>query len=354
MSNTLVYVGTYTRDGSEGIYCFRYDDRTGELSLLGATKIENPSFLAINTAGTHLYAINEVGEFNGEKAGAISAFAIDRKSGALTLVNRQSVKGTGPCHVCLTRDGRYALVANYGGGSVCALPINADGSLAPASDFVQHQGSSVNPKRQQGPHAHSATLDAQNRFAYVADLGLDKVMIYAFANGKLTAAGAGAVTPGEGPRHFAFHPNAKFAYLINEIGNTVSVFSYHAGTGALSEIQNITTLPGDFSGTSHTADIHVSPDGKYLYGSNRGHDSIAIFAIDAGTGKLTPVGYESTRGENPRNFALDPAGNFLLAANQNTHNIAVFKVDKGTGKLQATGFEAKVSRPVCVKFLRVS
>lgn len=352
MSNTLAYVGTYTRDGSEGIYVFNYNTETGELSQIGTAKSENPSFLALHPSGDFLYAINEVGEFNGETAGAISAFAIDA-SGQLTPINQQSVKGTGPCHLCIDATGEYALVANYGGGSVCVVPINDDGSLGIASDFIQHEGSSVNPRRQQEPHAHSINLDSQNRFAYVADLGMDKVLAYELdlSTGKLALAHAISVAPGEGPRHFDMHPNGQYAYLINEIGNTVNVYDYDASTGNLTEKQSINTLPDNFSERSHTADIHVSPDGKFVYGSNRGHDSIAIYAV-ANDGTLTLVGQEPTGGGNPRNFAISPDGNYLLAENQDTNNIVTFKINKEDGTLTKTGAEVSVPKPVCLKFLQ--
>lgn len=351
MSDTLAYVGTYTRDGSEGIYIYKYNTETGELSPIGSAKSDNPSFLAIHPSGKFLYTVNEISEFDGEKAGGISAFAIG-ETGELTALNMQSVKGPGPCHLCIDATGKYALVANYGGGSVCVLPINEDGSLQEASDFIQHEGSSVNPRRQQEPHAHSINLDAQNRFAYVADLGMDKVLVYELnlETGKLALAHSVSVAPGEGPRHFDMHPNGKYAYLINEIGNTVNAYKYDTTTGNLEETQSINTLPEDFGETSHTADIHVSPDGKFVYGSNRGHDSIAIYAI-AENGSLSLVGQEPTGGENPRNFGLDPAGNFLLVANQNTDNIVTFKIDKTNGTLTKTGAEVSVSRPVCIQFL---
>lgn len=351
MSNTLAFVGTYTNESSEGVYAFNYNSNTGELSPIGSAKLNNPSFVALHPSGKYLYAINEISELNGEKVGAISALAIS-DSGELTELNVQSVKGPGPCHLCIDATGKYALVANYGGGSVCVLPIGEDGSLQEASDFIQHHGSSVNERRQKEPHAHSINLDAQNRFAYVADLGMDKILVYELHHntGKLSLAHSVAVSPGEGPRHFDIHPNGKYAYVINEIGNTVNAYNYDATTGALTEIQSINTLPADFTTTSHTADIHVSPDGKFVYGSNRGHDSIAIYAV-ANDGTLTLVGQEPTGGKNPRNFAIDPSGNFLLAANQDTHNIVTFRINKEEGTLHKTGAEASVSRPVCIKFL---
>jgi 6-phosphogluconolactonase len=352
MSNVLAFVGTYTRDDSVGVYAYTFDVDTGELFPIGSAPLDNPSYLALHPSGKVLYAINEVSEFNGEKGGAISALAIS-DSGDLTLLNQQSVKGPGPCHLCIDATGKYALVANYGGGSVCVLPIGEDGALHEASDFIQHEGSSINERRQKEPHAHSINLDTQNRFAYVADLGMDKVLAYELdlQTGKLALAQTVTVKPGQGPRHFDMHPNGKYAYLINEIGNTVNAYDYEASTGALTQIQSINTLPDGFFGSSHTADIHVSPDGRFVYGSNRGHDSITIYAVGQ-DGRLTRVGQEPTGGENPRNFAIDPEGNFLLAANQNTNNIVTFRINKEDGGLEKTGAEINVPRPVCLKFLQ--
>lgn len=352
MSDITAYIGTYTREGSKGIYIHRYDAATGALTPVGSVESDNPSFLAIHPSGRFLYAVNEVGEYKGEQAGAISAFAI--RGDALILINQQSTKGTGPCHVSIDATGRYAVVANYGGGSTCLLPIADDGALGEASDFVQHEGSSVNPQRQQGPHAHSATISPDNNYVYVADLGLDKVLIYQLdlANGKLIASDPPSVSvaPGQGPRHFAFHPDGQYAYLINEIGNTITVYARDAGTGALTPRQSIATLPDDFSGTSHTADIHVTAD--FVYGSNRGHDSVAIFAIDKSTGTLTRVDIHPTGGQTPRNIALSPDGNHLLAENQASGTIVSFAIDPQTGKLTETGHTAKVPLPVCLKFLQ--
>ena len=339
MSDIIAYIGTYTRDGSEGIYIHRYDAETGQLSPVGSAGSENPSFLAIHPTGRFLYAVNEISEFNGEKAGAISAFSISDETSELSFINQQSTGGPGPCHLNIDATGQYAVVANYGGGSTCLLPINEDGSLSKASDFVQHEGSSVNPKRQQGPHAHSANISPNNRRVYVPD-------------GKLVPHDPPSISvaPGEGPRHLAFHPNGQYAYLINEIGNTVNAYAYDADTGTLTELQSISTLPDDFSDTSHTADIHVSPDGKFVYGSNRGHDSVAIFAVDESNGTLTSVGIQSTGGQGPRNIAIAPDGNHLIAENQGTGTIVSFAINRETGELTATGNEIEVPRPVCLKF----
>ena len=358
MSGTMfVYVGTYTSKGSEGIYVYRMDPESADLELVGkATNIENPSFLAIDPKKRYLYAVNEVHSFAGRKSGAVSAFSIERKTGKLAFLNSKPSLGTSPCYVSVDKNGKYVFVANYSSGNIAVLPIIDDGSLGDATDFVQHEGSSVNPKRQEGPHAHSIIIDPSNRYVYAADLGLDKIMIYKFnsENGKLTPNEKQPwvkTKPGAGPRHFTFHPNERFAYVINELDSTIVAFSYDRDSGTLEEIQTVSTLPEGFKGTNYPADIHVSPSGRFLYGSNRGHDSIVIYQIDEETGKLSCIGYESTLGEFPRNFAIDPSGRFLLAANQNTDNIVAFRIDQKTGLLEPTGHETRVSMPVCIKFL---
>jgi 6-phosphogluconolactonase len=350
----LVYIGTYTQGDSEGIYVYRLDTSSGALEYVSvATGVDNPSFLDLHPQKPYLYAINEISEFDGESSGAITAFSIDEETGQLTLLNQQSTIGLGPCHLSVDATGKFVLVANYGGGSVCMLPIQEDGTLGEATDFIQHEGSSVDPARQQGPHAHSIMIDPANQYAFTPDLGLDKILIYKIdlTNGKLVPndPSSAEVAPGGGPRHFDFHPNRKYAYVINEMGNTVTAFTYDETNGSLAEIQTIPTLPDGFDGTSHTADVHVSPSGKFLYGSNRGHDSIVIFAIDPETGTLTYVDHESTQGETPRNFAIDSTGTFLLAENQGTDTIVTFRIDSDTGKLTATGHVANVPMPVCLK-----
>lgn len=355
----LAYIGTYTRGKSEGIYVYRLDPSTGALTLSSKTAdVKDPSFLAIHPQKRYLYSVNELGVVDGKPAGGVSAFAIDPKTGALTLLNQQPSHGAAPCHLSVDATGKWVIVANYTSGSASIFPIQADGRLGEASDVVQHQGSSVNPRRQTGPHAHSVTIDPANRYAFVADLGLDKVMIYRLnlSQGKLIPGEQPWVRthPGAGPRHFAFHPNARCAYVINELDSTMTAFIYDASQGRLTEIQHLSTLPEGFSGTTHCADVHVHPSGKFVYGSNRGHDSIAIFAIDQATGKLTPIGHELTQGKIPRNFGLDPTGTFLLAANQDSDTVVTFRIDQGTGKLTATGHVAEAPTPVCVKFLQMS
>lgn len=352
----LVYVGTYTRGRSEGIYVYRMDASSGALELLSkATGVSNPSFLAIHPQRHYLYSVSEISDFAGKPSGAVAAFKIDPKTGDLTRLNQQPSHGAGPCHLSVDKTGQFVLVANYGSGSVAVLPIQDDGQLGEATDFIQHQGSSVDPRRQVGPHAHSVTLDPTNRYAFVADLGLDKIMIYRLdlSQGKLKPNDEpwAQVKAGAGPRHFDFHPNGKYAYLINELDSTMTGFTYDGTRGRLSEIQTVSTLPDGFEDTSYCADIHVSPSGKFVYGSNRGHDSIVIFESDEGTGKLTYVDHESTQGETPRNFAIDPTGTFLLAANQNGDTVVTFRMDQQTGRLMPTGHVAEVPTPVCLKML---
>lgn len=356
-----VYVGTYTSGSSEGLYVLDLDLSTGELSSARvAAKAVNPSFLAIHPTGHYLYAVNEIVEWDGRETGAVSAFGIDRKSGDLTLLNQKESGGGAPCFLTIDGSGRFVLVANYAGGSVASLPIGHDGQLDDAVSVVHHSGSSVNPDRQEGPHAHSINLDAANRFALAADLGLDEVLVYRFdrTSGQLTPNDppSSNVEPGAGPRHLSFHPTGRYAYLVNELDLTIDAFAYDAGRGSLTSIQTVSTLPD--SARSHavesgysTAEIRVHPSGRFVYASNRGHNTIAVFAVDESNGRLTPVEYKPTGGRNPRNFAIDPTGQFLLAANQNSDSIVVFRIDHETGAMVATGHTATVPRPVCVRFL---
>jgi 6-phosphogluconolactonase len=351
----MFYVGTYTRRGSEGIYRFIMDPSSGRLSggeLVA--KADNPSFLTIHPDLHTLYAVNEVGEFNGIDGGAVSAYHIDAESGDLTFLNQQPTHGGAPCYVSVDATGQAVLVANYSGGNVAVYTVAADGSLSAPTDRVQHQGSGPNPKRQEQAHAHSINVTPHNRFALVADLGMDKVMIYDLdpAQGKLTPHNPpfAETPPGAGPRHFDFHPNGRFFYVINEMGSSVTAYAYDADTVSFTPLQTISTLPDGWDGNSTCADIHIAPSGRFLYGSNRGHDSIAIFAVDEVTGTLTVVGHESTRGRTPRNFAIDPTGTFLLAANQETDTIVVFAIDRATGALEPAGIEVSVPVPVCVAF----
>jgi len=354
-----VYVGTYTSGESKGIYRLQLDLATGALTPDGEpTPTVNPSFLARHPNGRFLYAVNETGESRADKSGGVSAFAVDAASGALTLLNQQPSGGPAPCHLWVDKRGRHLLVANYWDGSVSVLPIGADGRLGAATARIQHEGKSVNPERQEGPHAHSVTLDPANRFAFVADLGTDKLAVYRYdgAKGTLTPHQPPAVTlaPGAGPRHFTFHPGGRHAYVINELLSTVTTFDYDAAAGKLTERQTLTTLPAGAAGINTTAEVVVHPNGKLLYGSNRGHDSLAIFTIDPATGTLTAAGHQPTLGKEPRNFAIDPSGTFLLAANQNSDSVVVFRIDPVRGRLDPVGSPTRVPQPVCLRMVRLT
>jgi 6-phosphogluconolactonase len=354
MKELLVYVGTYTSGKSEGIYLYRLNLVSGELSHVSTTKgVVDPSFLALAPSRRFLYAVNELENYEGKSSGAISAFAVDQRTGELRFLNKQASLGAAPCYVDVAENGKFVLAANYSGGNVAVFPVQGDGSLGPATDFKQYQGAGPNSERQDGPHAHCIVLDEENKFAYSCDLGTDKIMIFRFdaRNGKLipgekpwlqTKAGAG-------PRHIAFHASEKYLFVLNELNSTVTSFARDRRNGSLQELQTLSTLPAGFTVANTGADIHVSPDGRFLYCSNRGHDSIALFMIDS-RGGLTAIGHQSTEGSTPRNFAIDPTGAFLLAANQKSDNIVVFKLDPQTGRLSPTGQKAQVPSPVCLKF----
>ncbi|OJW22054.1 MAG: hypothetical protein BGO49_14875 [Planctomycetales bacterium 71-10] len=353
------FVGTYTNSKespSEGIYRLEFDPATGSLTnKVAAAKAADPSFLAVHPSGKSLYATNEVGEFHGEKAGSISAFALDAKAGELKPLDVQSSKGAIPCHLAVDPTGKLVVAANYTGGSVVGLPVEPDGSLRPASAYIKHQGKSVDPNRQTAPFAHSANFDPTGKRVIVADLGIDRVLVYDVdaAAGALTPHDPPGVSvaPGSGPRHLAWHPSGKYAYVITELKNTVIVFEYDAAKGELKEIQTVSTLPADFDGVSYCAEVVVHPSGKFAYGSNRGHDSLAIFRIDPATGKLTPAGHVPTGGKNPRNFVIDPTGGWVLAENQDSDSIVVFKVDPETGGLTRQGEPVSIPKPVCIRFV---
>ncbi|HYW47003.1 MAG TPA: lactonase family protein [Bryobacteraceae bacterium] len=344
----MVYIGTYTRQNSKGIYAYRFQPSTGKLTEIGlAGETSNPSFLAVHPNKKFLYAANE------NSNGTVSAFSIDAATGKLTLLNQVSSKGSGPCHVALDKTGKWLFVANYNNGSAAAYPVQDDGKLGEATATVQHAGSSANRQRQSGPHAHSANLSPDGKFVLYADLGLDQILAYRLdpTKGMDTANPViNKVAPGSGPRHFAFGPKGKFAYVCNEIADTVTVFSYEPASGTLKELQTVSMVPKDYTGAKSAAEIFVHPNGKFLYASNRGHDSIVVFAIDGRKGTLTPVDWTPTQGKTPRNFAIDPTGGYLFAANQDAGGVVLFKIDKKTGKLTATGDKMNVPFPVCVVF----
>jgi 6-phosphogluconolactonase len=359
-SQYFAYVGTYTQEGStsKGIYAYRFDSRTQKLTPIGlAATTTNPSFLAVAPNQRSLYAVNELSDYQGQKSGAVSAFAIDHSTGKLTFLNQVASRGTDPCYITVDKTGKYVLVANYSSGSIAVFPIREDGSLGEASAFVQHSGHGTNPQRQEGPHAHSVDMSADNRFAMVDDLGLDQTIAYPFdsSNGSLSVDHAviANAAPGVGPRHFAFHPSGKFAYVIDEMGSTVSAYSFDAATGALQSLQTISSIPKTFSKLDESAEIQVAPSGKFLYASNRGHDSIAVFAINSSTGMLTLVEYVSTKGASPRSFEIAPGGSLLFAANEKSDNIVLFHIDPHSGRLTPTGKVLDISQPVCIKFARI-
>ena len=355
-----VYVGTYTRGESQGIYTFTIDARDGTPSdPVLAAELVNPSFVAIHPSREYLYAVNEVSQFpqqaGSRGVGGVTGFAIDPESGALHQINSQVSGGAGPCHLCVDDSGRNVLVANYGGGSIACLPIGEDGALKPASTFIQHSGSSINPRRQEGPHAHSINLDHANKFAVVADLGLDELLVYQFdaETGTLKPNDPPSVAthPGAGPRHFSFHPSGQFAYNNNELQSSLTAYAFDSQTGVLTPLMTQTTLPVKWEGDNNsTAEALVHPSGKFVYVSNRGHNSIAIFAIQQ-DGTIDPRGHASTQGEIPRNFGIDPSGRYLLAANQNSDSVVVFRINAETGQLSPTGDVVQVPTPVCVRFL---
>jgi 6-phosphogluconolactonase len=361
----LVWFGTYTGgpSGSEGIYVSRFDAATGTLSppvLAGRAK--NPSFLALHPRLPVLYAVSEVSDADGRPTGGVLAFRVNAADGTLTPINHQPSGGKGPCHVSVDPTGRVVLAANYGGGSVIALGVADDGGLRPvtAADggpggFIQHEGKSVNPQRQEGPHGHSINPTADGRFAIACDLGVDKVFVHAVDAGRATLAAHGhaVVKAGAGPRHFAFHPDGRHGYCVNELDLTVTAFDFDPAAGALVPVQSLSTLPADVGDTKgfSTAEIVAHPGGRFVYASNRGHDTIAMYAVDGGTGRLSFLGVEPIRGQVPRNFVLDPSGRFLLAAGQKSDTVTVFAIDPKIGRLSFTGQTLPVPAPVCIRFL---
>lgn len=287
-------------------------------------------------------------------SGAVSAFSIDRKTGKLTFLNQLATRGTDPCYISADRTGKYVLVANYGSGSVAVFPVIANGRLGEATAFVQHAGSSVNPLRQEGPHAHSINVSPDNRFALAADLGLDQLLVSRFdaSNGTLAPNSPpfAKVLPGSGPRHFVFSPGGKFVYVVSEMGSTLTVFSYSSARGALRRLQTISTLPRSFKGESTGAEVQIAASGKFIYASNRGSNTIAVFAIDPKKGTLSPVEFVPTQGKTPRMFQIDPTGSYLFAANQDSNNVVIFRIDQSTGRLTPADEQIRLSQPVCVEF----
>ena len=363
MSEHHFFVGTYTEpitfgtgevfeSKGRGIYRGTFNPESGEVALLGVTEVHNPSYLAFGPSRNVLYAVNETDTYRGTTSGAVSAFAVDQE-GALTSLNQRPSYGADPCHLSIESAGRFVFVANYTGGSVSVFPVREDGSLGEVSDTVQHSGSGrgPHPVRQDGPHTHAATLDLSGKFLYVPDLGLDRVMSYELeAQGTLTPAKQPfvEVKAGAGPRQIVFSSDG-YAYLLNELDATVSVYR-HKDSGALQEVQTLSTLPEDFKGDNLCAEVQLSPSGRFLYSSNRGHDSIAIFSVSEADGRLSLIGHKSTGGKTPRHFTLSPRGDYMLVANQDSDNLVIFRRDEGTGRLEATGQVLEIPSPVCVIF----
>jgi 6-phosphogluconolactonase len=352
----LMYVGTYTDKGSKGIYAYRLERAGGQIAPAGlAAATENPSFVVIHPNGKFLYAVNELTTYEGKSSGAITSFAIDRSNGMLTKLNKVASGGADPCYLSFDNKGKHLLVANYTGGNVAVFPLQNDGKIGERSAFIQHKGSGVNAERQEGPHAHSIDLSTDNRFAMSSDLGTDQIVVdrYEAAKGALRPSEPpyAKVDAGSGPRHFKFHRNGKFGYLISELKNTVTAYTYDAKSGNLRPQQTASTLPKGFTGHSEAAEIQFDHTGKFLYASNRGYDSIAVFKIDPVRGTLTNVEIVPSGGKAPRYFTFDPSGSRLLVANQDSGNIVVFAVDQKTGKIVQTGEVIELASPVCMQFL---
>lgn len=344
--------GTYTQGKSEGIYVYTFNTNDGSYKEVSHIKTSNPSFIAVSPDEKYVYAANENGDQ--DNGGEVSAFAFDKKTGALTFLNKQLSAGDHPCYVEVDKTGKWVITGNYSSGTLSVLPVEPDGSLGKAVTTIQHSGVGVNKSRQEKPHVHCTILSKDNKWLFVPDLGIDKVMIYSFdaTTGKLTPGTQpfAKVADGAGPRHLTFHPNNKYAYLIEEMAGAVTVFDYIGGR--LHAVQHIKTVQDNDKEFIGSADIHVSEDGKFLYASNRGgFNTLAIFSIDQQNGKLTLVGHKPSGGKIPRNFSLSPGGNFLLAANQETDDIVIFKTDKKSGLLTETGKRISVGKPVCLKWI---
>jgi 6-phosphogluconolactonase len=349
------FIGSYTDTPEQGISTGSFDSETGAVQLIDTCGgVNNPSFLIFDHSKKFLYAVNETDDFGGKKSGSVSAFSHDEKTGKLTFLNAMPSLGAHPCHLTIDRTGKYILVANYTGGNVAVLPVLSDGKLGEPVDMVQHTGKGPNAARQEAAHAHSVNISPDNRFAFVCDLGIDKIMIYHFdeRTGKLTPADHPffQTAPGAGPRHFTFSKDGSRAFVVNELNSTLTCMKYDVANGSLTELQTLTTLPDGFTDENTCADIHVHPDGRFIYASNRGHDRIAVFSIKPGTGQLNLLQNQSVKGKTPRNFAIHESGRFLLAVNQNSNNITVFSIDPSTGKLRETGQSMKINKPVCLLF----
>jgi 6-phosphogluconolactonase len=348
-----LFTGTYTNNGGKGIYVYRFNAATGDATPVSVVEgVEHPSYLVSSPDGKYLYAVNQ---WRGEKPAYISSFRFDAQSGQLHFLNKQLSGADGPCYINITDDAKWVVVANYTGGALSAFPVKDNGSLEPFTQMITHAGSSIDTPRQSRAHVHSVVFSPDYRVLFASDLGMDKIMVYNFdksATVPFTQASPAwvPVKPGSGPRHLIFHPALPYAYLIEEIGGTVSVYKYN--NGQLGFLQRISSHPKGFKGKISSADIHTSPDGKFLYASNRGTaNNIAIFSINQATGRIAIKGFQSTMGEEPRNFMIDPTGQYLLAANQTTNNVVIFKRNANTGMLTYTGKQIPVPNPACLKMI---
>ncbi|OIN60544.1 3-carboxymuconate cyclase [Arsenicibacter rosenii] len=350
----ILYVGTYSTRGSEGIYVYAFDRKTATLRKLQAVSgPKSPSFLAVHPSGNYVYSVNE----GAPVANGVSAYSVDGRTGQLTAINQESSHGRGPCHISIDQTGKLAFVSNYGGGTFAVLPVRADGSLGAATDSLTYSGAGPNKQRQEKPHIHSAIVSPDNRFVYVSDLGTDKIYSYAIdkATGKVKPAATPFVSerPGSGPRHFVFHPNRRFAYGVQELTSTVAVFAVDPKSGTLTVLEErIPTLPAGFTGSNTSADIHIDPKGRFLYQSNRGANVLSIFAIQP-DGRLKLAGHQATMGKTPRNFVIDAKGEFLLAANQDTDTVIIFRIDPKTGLLTQVGEPVSIPAPVCLQLVNL-
>ncbi|GIP35201.1 lactonase family protein [Paenibacillus sp. J2TS4] len=347
----LVFIGSYAEASDSGVYVYSFDGASGELALLDQVSgLKNPTFLNLDAARLKLYSIEETETEAGRSGGAVS-FSIDPQQGTISKLNQAVTVDSPTCHIQRDADDRYLIVSSYHGGQVGLVSLNEDGTIGKLLDVKQHEGNSVHPERQEQPHPHSAFFSPDYKYVYISDLGLDRIVAYSIdaAHGTLKQCGETVIHPGAGPRHLAFHPDGKYAFVINELDSTITSLRYEADSGRLLPFETVTTLPVDYNGDNSCAEITVSRDGNFLYGSNRGHDSIVVYSIDKSSGKLTLVEHVSTEGKHPRHFALTPDGDFLIAANRDTDNLTVFRVNQDTGKLTYTGNSFSVSKPVCVQ-----
>jgi len=352
----VVFISAFASGYKAGIHAFRFDSKAGVLQPLHrTTDIQNPFFLAVSPDQRFLYAINAE-KFGGEEDEFVTVYALEGRTGQLKRLNQQSTRGTASCYLDVDATGKTVVVANYASGSVASMPVKEDGSLGEAASFVQHSGSSIDPQRQKGPNAHSIVISQDNRFALAADLGIDKILIYQLDATQATLTPNEAqpfvkMQPGSGPRHIAFHPNGRHVYVINELANTVTSFDYAAASGTLAERQTISTLPAGFTGKSYTADLKITPDGRFLYGTNRGHDSIATYRIGE-DGGLTLLSIDPSLGKGPQNLLITPDGEWLLCANMPGNSVIVFRIDATSGKIAATGTPIEMPMPSCIRWVK--